>query len=158
MQKKSKRPILAYVLITLLLLSAVFYVIQPYLNKKPVAPTPIVAPKPNIPQVSVPEFSPDSAFLFVKKQVDFGPRVPSSAAHKKCADWFIKEFKRKTYSIKETLTGKYGEDSKLIYDLQDQGGEICSLRYDLTVNFIETLLISSNRFLLQDMLSNIKTK
>jgi len=23
--------------------------------------------------------------------------------------------------LKETLTGKYGEDSKLIYDLQDQG-------------------------------------
>ena len=31
------------------------------------------------------------------------------------------------------LTGKYGEDSKLIYDLQDQGGELCALRYDLTV-------------------------
>ena len=33
------------------------------------------------------------------------------------------------------LTGKYGEDSKLIYDLKDQGGEILSLRYDLTVPF-----------------------
>jgi len=31
--------------------------------------------------------------------------------------------------------GKYGEDSKLVYDLQDQGGELCSLRYDLTVPF-----------------------
>lgn len=31
------------------------------------------------------------------------------------------------------MTGKYGEDSKLIYDLKDQGGEILSLRYDLTV-------------------------
>ncbi|KAM9966848.1 hypothetical protein ACTFIR_007083 [Dictyostelium discoideum] len=39
------------------------------------------------------------------------------------------------FELKETLTGKYGEDSKLIYDLQDQGGEICSLRYDLTVPF-----------------------
>ena len=29
---------------------------------------------------------------------------------------------------------RYGEDSKLIYDLQDQGGELCSLRYDLTVS------------------------
>jgi histidyl-tRNA synthetase len=37
------------------------------------------------------------------------------------------------FELKETLTGKYGEDSKLIYDLQDQGGELCSLRYDLTV-------------------------
>lgn len=33
------------------------------------------------------------------------------------------------------LAGKYGEDSKLIYDLADQGGEILSLRYDLTVPF-----------------------
>ena len=37
--------------------------------------------------------------------------------------------------IQDVLTGKYGEDSKLIYDLQDQGGEILSLRYDLTVPF-----------------------
>lgn len=36
-------------------------------------------------------------------------------------------------SVQETLMGKYGEDSKLIYDLQDQGGELLSLRYDLTV-------------------------
>ena len=37
--------------------------------------------------------------------------------------------------LQETLTGKYGEDSKLIYDLKDQGGELLSLRYDLTVSF-----------------------
>ncbi|XP_073252523.1 histidine--tRNA ligase-like isoform X1 [Porites lutea] len=39
------------------------------------------------------------------------------------------------FEMKETLTGKYGEDSKLIYDLADQGGEFLSLRYDLTVPF-----------------------
>ena len=37
-------------------------------------------------------------------------------------------------AVQETLTGKYGEDSKLIYDLKDQGGELLSLRYDLTVS------------------------
>ncbi|KAI9603158.1 hypothetical protein H4Q26_002472 [Puccinia striiformis f. sp. tritici PST-130] len=37
------------------------------------------------------------------------------------------------FELKEILSGKYGEDSKLIYDLQDQGGELCSLRYDLTI-------------------------
>lgn len=37
--------------------------------------------------------------------------------------------------LKVTLTGKYGEDTKLIYDLADQGGEIAALRYDLTVPF-----------------------
>ncbi|NWX36744.1 SYHC protein, partial [Notiomystis cincta] len=35
------------------------------------------------------------------------------------------------FELKETLMGKYGEDSKLIYDLKDQGGELLSLRYDL---------------------------
>ncbi|KAJ3141353.1 hypothetical protein HK101_003428, partial [Irineochytrium annulatum] len=43
------------------------------------------------------------------------------------------------FELKEILTGKYGEDSKLIYDLQDQGGELCSLRYDLTVPFARYL-------------------
>jgi len=32
------------------------------------------------------------------------------------------------FELRETLTGKYGEDSKLIYDLADQGGEALSLR------------------------------
>uniref|UniRef100_A0A8C7AGE2 Histidine--tRNA ligase, cytoplasmic n=1 Tax=Neovison vison TaxID=452646 RepID=A0A8C7AGE2_NEOVI len=48
----------------------------------------------------------------------------------------------------ETLTGKYGEDSKLIYDLKDQDGELLSLRYDLTVPFA--------RYLAMNKLTNIK--
>ena len=43
------------------------------------------------------------------------------------------------FELKETLMGQYGEDSKLIYDLADQGGEICALRYDLTVPFARYL-------------------
>jgi len=46
------------------------------------------------------------------------------------------------FELKETLTNKYGEDSKLIYDLQDQGGELCSLRYDLTVPFARYLAMN----------------
>jgi len=46
------------------------------------------------------------------------------------------------FELKETLTNKYGEDSKLIYDLQDQGGELCSLRYDLTVPFARHLAMN----------------
>ncbi|XP_071951017.1 histidine--tRNA ligase, cytoplasmic-like isoform X2 [Antedon mediterranea] len=52
------------------------------------------------------------------------------------------------FELKDTLTGKYGEDSKLIYDLKDQGGEILSLRYDLTVPFA--------RYLAMGKISNIK--
>ncbi|XP_054268145.1 histidine--tRNA ligase isoform X2 [Macrosteles quadrilineatus] len=52
------------------------------------------------------------------------------------------------FELKEVLTGKYGEDSKLIYDLADQGGELLSLRYDLTVPFA--------RYLAMNKISNIK--
>lgn len=52
------------------------------------------------------------------------------------------------FELKETLMGKYGEESKLIYDLQDQGGELASLRYDLTVPFA--------RFVAQERISSIK--
>jgi histidyl-tRNA synthetase len=37
------------------------------------------------------------------------------------------------FELKEVLTEKYGEEAKLIYNLEDQGGELLSLRYDLTV-------------------------
>lgn len=49
------------------------------------------------------------------------------------------------FELKETLTGKYGEDSKLIYDLKDQGGELCSLRYDLTVPLARYLAMNKVR-------------
>jgi len=35
--------------------------------------------------IAIPNFDADSAFYFVKKQTDFGPRVPNTDAHKKCA-------------------------------------------------------------------------
>jgi len=37
------------------------------------------------------------------------------------------------FERKDVLTDKYGEDSKLIFDLMDQGGEQLALRYDHTV-------------------------
>ncbi|XP_026466839.1 histidine--tRNA ligase, cytoplasmic-like isoform X2 [Ctenocephalides felis] len=46
------------------------------------------------------------------------------------------------FELKDVLTGKYGEDSKLIYELKDQGGEILALRYDLTVPFARYLAMS----------------
>ncbi len=37
--------------------------------------------------VVVPTFSADSAYHFIEQQVQFGPRVPNSQAHKKCAQY-----------------------------------------------------------------------
>jgi Peptidase family M28 len=46
-----------------------------------------------------PVFDADSAFGFVKKQVDFGPRVPGTPAHAACADWFVKTLKQWTPEV-----------------------------------------------------------
>mgnify|MGYP002682626066 CR=1 FL=1 len=40
-----------------------------------------------------PLFDADSAYAFVAKQVDFGPRVPGTSAHKACGDWMIAKLK-----------------------------------------------------------------
>lgn len=52
------------------------------------------------------------------------------------------------FERRDTLTKKYGEESKLIYDLEDQGGELLSLRYDLTVPFA--------RYVAEKAIANIK--
>lgn len=40
-----------------------------------------------------PKFNGDSAYLYVKNQVDFGPRVPNTEAHKKCKDFLVNKLK-----------------------------------------------------------------
>lgn len=44
-------------------------------------------------QVEKPTFNADSAYSYVKAQTDFGPRVPNSTAHKKCAEWLEQKLK-----------------------------------------------------------------
>ncbi|XP_019362157.1 PREDICTED: histidine--tRNA ligase, cytoplasmic [Gavialis gangeticus] len=85
---------------------------------------------------------------------DYGPK--QMAIRERVFSTIISCFKRHgaevidtpVFELKETLTGKYGEDSKLIYDLKDQGGELLSLRYDLTVPFA--------RYLAMNKITNIK--
>ena len=45
------------------------------------------------PKVNAPVFNADSAFAYVEQQVKFGPRVPNSTAHVKCADWMTNKMK-----------------------------------------------------------------
>lgn len=58
------------------------------------------SPRPNStngatrPTVAVPNFNADSAFAYVKRQVDFGPRVPGTPAHKACADWLTAQLRQ----------------------------------------------------------------
>lgn len=48
---------------------------------KPAAPT-------------APSFNSDSAFVYVKAQTDFGPRIPNSVSQSKCATWLTETMKQ----------------------------------------------------------------
>jgi len=106
-----------------------------------------------------------SAAAVAAASSDYRPKVPKGTRDSTPEQMAIREkafaiitgaFKRHgavgidtpVFELKETLTNKYGEDSKLIYDLADQGGELCSLRYDLTVPFA--------RYLATHAIDNIK--
>lgn len=79
---------------------------------------------------------------------DFGPE--QMAIREIAFNKIVSVFKRHgavsidtpVFELRETLMGKYGEDSKLIYDLADQGGELLSLRYDLTVPFARYVAVN----------------
>ena len=65
-------------------------------------PTPTDGPKKT---VTIPNFNADSAYQFVAKQTEFGPRVPETDAHAACAEW---------------LTAKLGEyaDTVIVQDFR----------------------------------------
>jgi len=50
------------------------------------------------PNYTVPQFNADSAYAFIQKQVDFGPRVPNTPEHVACGNWLVNQFK--SYGIK----------------------------------------------------------
>ncbi|OIR58654.1 MAG: histidyl-tRNA synthetase [Amphiamblys sp. WSBS2006] len=49
------------------------------------------------------------------------------------------EIETPVLELRDLLLDRYGDDTKLIYNLEDQQGELCSLRYDLTVPFARLL-------------------
>lgn len=51
------------------------------------------------PYKQAPPFNPDSAYYFIEKQVSFGPRIPNTAAHARCAEWLRAEFGKYADSV-----------------------------------------------------------
>src|SRR5687767_11390380 len=49
----------------------------------------------------VPDFNADSAYAFIKAQVDFGPRVPGTPGHEKCLNYIVA--KMKSYGMEVTV-------------------------------------------------------
>jgi glutaminyl-peptide cyclotransferase len=43
--------------------------------------------------ITVPSFNSDSAYVFIQEQVDFGPRVPNTDAHKVCSEYLVSQLK-----------------------------------------------------------------
>lgn len=48
-----------------------------------------------------PAFSTDSAYAFVKKMVDFGPRVPNTQAHREAGDWMAAKLREYGWEVTE---------------------------------------------------------
>ncbi|XP_066480991.1 histidine--tRNA ligase, cytoplasmic-like isoform X2 [Tiliqua scincoides] len=79
---------------------------------------------------------------------DFNPK--QMAIREKIFSTIISCFKRHgavtidtpVFELKDFLLENYGEESKLVYSLKDQGGEELSLRYDLTVPFARYLAMN----------------
>ncbi|WP_071147748.1 M20 family metallopeptidase [Bacteroides ihuae] len=65
-------------------------------------------------QVKAPEFDADSAYQYVKAQVDFGPRVPNTSEHVACGNYLAK----KLADFGATVTNQYadliGYDGKIL--------------------------------------------
>ena len=47
------------------------------------------AEEETIAKIETPNFNNQLAYDFIKKQVDFGPRVPSTSSHEACAQWLL---------------------------------------------------------------------
>ena len=53
-----------------------------------------ISKEESAPSVQVPIFNADSAYSYVKAQVDFGPRVPNTKAHVECGEYLASELER----------------------------------------------------------------
>lgn len=76
-----------------LLLIAVF---MSSCQQKP-APAPASAPLAAV----LPDFSADSAYIFIEQQVAFGPRIPNTSGHKKCASYLVDKLKQTGATVLE---------------------------------------------------------
>lgn len=74
--------------IAFLLIGIVFFFSNCKNDKK--TPSPSAKPGP-VKAVKIPKFERDSAYSYVAKQVDFGPRVPNTPEHVACKNWLVEK-------------------------------------------------------------------
>lgn len=81
------------------------------------------------PQRQPAPFDTDSAYLYLKTQVDFGVRTPESPGHKACRAWIVSKLRSWGYTVTEqTFPGKdhFGKDvtgTNIIATRQSEGSD-----------------------------------
>lgn len=60
------------------------------------------------------QFNADSAYQYIVDQCSFGPRVPNSEAHDRCAAYIVNAFKRFRLTVSEQKTTVKGWDGKML--------------------------------------------
>lgn len=60
-----------------------------------------VAPDDVFPEAPLGNFDADSAYMYLARQVAFGPRVPNTEAHQNTGDWLVSELKRHGAQVTE---------------------------------------------------------
>ncbi len=60
--------------------------------------------KPTVKNINIPVFNADTAYMFIEKQLSFGPRVPNTKAHRECGDWLATTLKRFNATVTEQRT------------------------------------------------------
>lgn len=76
-----------------------------------------VSPESQAAAVRPAAFDADSAYAYVKRQVDFGPRVPNTAAHAATGEWLASELRRHGADVRlqqATLTAFDGTPLKAV--------------------------------------------
>lgn len=66
-------------------------------------------------ETSVSSFNSDSAYSYVARQVEFGPRVPNSEAHRLAGDWMVAELKRHGAEVLEQKMDLRAFDGTLLH-------------------------------------------
>ena len=62
----------------------------------------------------IPAFNPDTAYLYIAKQTEFGPRVPNTKPHIKCGDFLISAFRNYSLMVKEQSFTAKAFDGKVL--------------------------------------------
>ena len=78
-------------------------------DDKPITvdPVPIV-------KVPIPKFEEDSAYNYISKQVNFGPRVPNTTEHTACKNWIVSKMKSLGAKVIEQDFKAKGTDGKIL--------------------------------------------